>query len=193
MHCVWQASRTKAKHHECRLGRRGGARQGLVGRYPGAGGARKVAAGDRLDHALRCLAATPYARYARTVGGLPEAQGAVTATLPSAGGGRADCPGAVPACSFRRPPDSRSPTLPPGCPHRTVVARRARSRTGSGRWRLSGGARAAPPYLPRAAQLIAAPGRVAPGPTDGAFRPAASSPQPRHRTAGQVSDTPAAT
>jgi hypothetical protein len=96
MRCVWQASRTKAKHHECRLGRRGGARQGLVGRYPGAGGARKVAAGDRLDHALRCLAATSYARYARTVGGLPEAQGAVTATLPSAGGGRADCPGRCP-------------------------------------------------------------------------------------------------
>ncbi|MEU9544826.1 MULTISPECIES: hypothetical protein [Streptomyces] len=74
----------------------------LVGRYPGAGGERKVAAGDRLDHALRCLAATPYARYARAVGGLPEAQGAVTATLPSAGGGRPGCPGAVPACSFRR-------------------------------------------------------------------------------------------
>lgn len=81
MRCVWQASRTKAKHHEYRLCRRGGARRGLVGRYPGAGGEWKVAAGDRLDHALRRLAATPYARYARTVGGLPEAQRAVTATL----------------------------------------------------------------------------------------------------------------
>lgn len=53
----------------------------LVGRYPGAGGAREVAACDTLDDALQCLAATPYSRYARTAVGLPEAQRAVTATL----------------------------------------------------------------------------------------------------------------
>jgi hypothetical protein len=53
----------------------------LVGRYPGAAGAREVAACDGLEDALRCLAATPYSRYARTAVGLPEAQRAATATL----------------------------------------------------------------------------------------------------------------
>lgn len=53
----------------------------LAGRYPGAAGAREVAACDTLDDALRCLAATPYSRYLRTAVGLPEAQRAVTATL----------------------------------------------------------------------------------------------------------------
>lgn len=53
----------------------------LVGRYPGAGGAREVAACDTLDDALRCLAETPYSRYVRTAVGLSEAQRAVTATL----------------------------------------------------------------------------------------------------------------
>ncbi|MFJ7199143.1 MULTISPECIES: hypothetical protein [unclassified Streptomyces] len=53
----------------------------LVGRYPGAGGAREVAACDTLDDALQYLAATPYSRYVRTAVGLPEAQRAVTATL----------------------------------------------------------------------------------------------------------------
>ncbi|MFJ8849701.1 hypothetical protein [Streptomyces sp. NPDC102437] len=53
----------------------------LAGRHPGVGGAREVAACDTLDDALRCLAATPYARGARAAVGLPEAQRAVTATL----------------------------------------------------------------------------------------------------------------
>ncbi|MEE1744329.1 MULTISPECIES: hypothetical protein [unclassified Streptomyces] len=53
----------------------------LVGRYPGAGGAREVATCHTLDAALRYLAETPYSRYARTAVGLPEAQRAVTATL----------------------------------------------------------------------------------------------------------------
>ncbi|MGW2642846.1 hypothetical protein [Streptomyces sp. NPDC001348] len=53
----------------------------LVGRYPGAGGAREAAAGPTLEDALRRLTATPYSRYTRTVTGLPEAQRAVSATL----------------------------------------------------------------------------------------------------------------
>ncbi|MFB8181940.1 hypothetical protein ACFC8N_39140 [Streptomyces sp. NPDC055966] len=53
----------------------------LVGRYPGAAGAREIAACHTLDDALRSLAATPYARYSRTAVGLPEAQHTVTATL----------------------------------------------------------------------------------------------------------------
>ncbi|WP_405878017.1 hypothetical protein OG762_04645 [Streptomyces sp. NBC_01136] len=53
----------------------------LVGRYPGAGGAREIAGCGTFDDALRCLAATPYSRYARSAVGLPEAQRAVTATL----------------------------------------------------------------------------------------------------------------
>ncbi|MFE7233458.1 hypothetical protein ACFY3J_19445 [Streptomyces sp. NPDC001231] len=53
----------------------------LVGRYSGAGGAREIARGPTLDDALRCLATTPYARYARTAAGLPQAQRAVAATV----------------------------------------------------------------------------------------------------------------
>ncbi|WP_406164694.1 hypothetical protein [Streptomyces sp. NBC_00996] len=53
----------------------------LVDRYPGAGGAREIAACATLDDALQRLAGTPYSRYARTAVGLPEAQRAVTATL----------------------------------------------------------------------------------------------------------------
>ncbi|MFH8520416.1 hypothetical protein ACH4CE_36200 [Streptomyces gelaticus] len=53
----------------------------LVGRHPGVGSAREVAACRTLDDALQCLTATPYARHARTAAGLPEAQRAVTATL----------------------------------------------------------------------------------------------------------------
>ncbi|MCX4404558.1 hypothetical protein OG840_23545 [Streptomyces sp. NBC_01764] len=111
----------------------------LVGRYPGAAGAREVATCDRLEDALRCLPATPYSRYARTAVGLPEAQRAVTATLLwhlrvlagwlPRGGARLLVP---PAAGFE--------IANVASPHRTVVARRARSRTGSGRWRLPGGA-----------------------------------------------------
>ncbi|MFJ2734422.1 hypothetical protein [Streptomyces sp. NPDC087317] len=53
----------------------------LVSRYPGAGGAREIARGPTLDDALRRLATTPYARYARTAAGLPQAQRAVAATV----------------------------------------------------------------------------------------------------------------
>ncbi|MFE0516882.1 hypothetical protein [Streptomyces sp. NPDC058964] len=53
----------------------------LVHRYPGADGAREVAACATLDDAFQLLAATPYSRYVRTAAGLPEAQRAVTATL----------------------------------------------------------------------------------------------------------------
>ncbi|MEU5591819.1 hypothetical protein [Streptomyces sp. NPDC020298] len=53
----------------------------LVGRYPGAGGARRIAVSPTLDDALQHLAATPYVRYTRTAAGLPEAQRAVSATL----------------------------------------------------------------------------------------------------------------
>ncbi|WP_037730042.1 V-type ATPase subunit, partial [Streptomyces roseochromogenus] len=53
----------------------------LVGRCPGAGGAREIAACGTLDDALRYLAATPYSRCSRTAVGLPGAQRAVTATL----------------------------------------------------------------------------------------------------------------
>lgn len=53
----------------------------LVGRYPGAAGARLIAGSPTLDDALRHLAATPYARYTRTAAGLSEAQRAVSATL----------------------------------------------------------------------------------------------------------------
>ncbi|MGW7792580.1 hypothetical protein ACWGKX_34665, partial [Streptomyces tricolor] len=53
----------------------------LVGRYPGAQGAREIARGPTLDDALRRLAETPYGRYARTAGSLPEGQRAIAATL----------------------------------------------------------------------------------------------------------------
>ncbi|MET8451818.1 hypothetical protein [Streptomyces sp. NPDC005209] len=53
----------------------------LVNRYPGAQGAREIAACPTIDDALQRLAATPYSRYVRTVVGLPEAQRAVTSTL----------------------------------------------------------------------------------------------------------------
>ncbi|MFF4546604.1 hypothetical protein [Streptomyces sp. NPDC001435] len=53
----------------------------LANRYPGADGAREIAACATLDDALRSLAATPYSRYVRTAVGLPQAQRAVTATL----------------------------------------------------------------------------------------------------------------
>ncbi|MFF7903163.1 hypothetical protein ACIP4X_31500 [Streptomyces sp. NPDC088817] len=53
----------------------------LVGRYPGAVGVREIARGPTLDDALRHLATTPYARYARTAAGLPQAQRAVAATV----------------------------------------------------------------------------------------------------------------
>ncbi|MFG2884182.1 hypothetical protein ACGFYV_18105 [Streptomyces sp. NPDC048297] len=52
----------------------------LVGRYPGAGGGRQIAACGTLDDALRRLATTPYSRYVRTAVSLPEAQRAVAAT-----------------------------------------------------------------------------------------------------------------
>ncbi|MEV7979538.1 hypothetical protein [Streptomyces sp. NPDC086519] len=55
--------------------------KGLVGRHPGADGAREIAAGPTLDDGLRRLATTPYARYARPATNLPEAQRAVSATL----------------------------------------------------------------------------------------------------------------
>ncbi|MFG2123693.1 hypothetical protein [Streptomyces sp. NPDC048710] len=53
----------------------------LVNRYPGADGAREIAACASLDDALQRMAATPYSRYVRTAVGLSEAQRAVTATL----------------------------------------------------------------------------------------------------------------
>ncbi|MFD4973317.1 hypothetical protein [Streptomyces sp. NPDC058424] len=53
----------------------------LAGRYPGAVGAREIARDPTLDDALRRLATTPYARYARTAAGLPQAQRAVAATV----------------------------------------------------------------------------------------------------------------
>ncbi|MEU7380346.1 MULTISPECIES: hypothetical protein [unclassified Streptomyces] len=53
----------------------------LAGRYPGAGAAREIARGPTLDDALQRLATTPYARYARTATGLPQAQRAVAATV----------------------------------------------------------------------------------------------------------------
>ncbi|MGW3151835.1 hypothetical protein ACWDG1_46045 [Streptomyces sp. NPDC001177] len=53
----------------------------LVDRYPGADGAREIAACATLDDALQCLAATPHSRYVRTAVGLLEAQRAVSATL----------------------------------------------------------------------------------------------------------------
>ncbi|MFJ2720219.1 hypothetical protein [Streptomyces sp. NPDC087437] len=53
----------------------------LVGRCPGAVGAREIARGPTFDDALRRLATTPYARYARTAAGLPQAQRAVAATV----------------------------------------------------------------------------------------------------------------
>jgi hypothetical protein len=53
----------------------------LVGRYPGADGAREIAASPALDDGLQRLAATPYSRYSRTAADLPEAQRAVSATL----------------------------------------------------------------------------------------------------------------
>ncbi|WP_225829926.1 hypothetical protein [Streptomyces sp. NK08204] len=53
----------------------------MAGRYPGADGAREIAASPSLDDGLRRLATTPYGRYARTATGLPAAQRAVAATL----------------------------------------------------------------------------------------------------------------
>ncbi|MEU6510317.1 hypothetical protein [Streptomyces sp. NPDC046942] len=53
----------------------------LVAQYPGADGAREIAASPTLDDGLRRLTATPYARYARTSTDLPGAQRAVSATL----------------------------------------------------------------------------------------------------------------
>ncbi|MFE0385319.1 hypothetical protein ACFW1F_14745 [Streptomyces bungoensis] len=55
--------------------------EGLVGRHPGGGGAREIAAGPTLGDGLRRLAVTPYGRYARAAAGLAEAQRAVSATL----------------------------------------------------------------------------------------------------------------
>ncbi|GGS55522.1 hypothetical protein [Streptomyces cinerochromogenes] len=53
----------------------------LVGRCPGAEGARDVARGPTLGDALRLLAATPYSRYTRTATDLRRAQRAVSGTL----------------------------------------------------------------------------------------------------------------
>ncbi|MGW0886041.1 hypothetical protein [Streptomyces sp. NPDC002671] len=53
----------------------------LADRYPGAVGAREIAACATFDEALHRLAGTPYVKYARATAGLPEAQRAVSATL----------------------------------------------------------------------------------------------------------------
>ncbi|TVZ91752.1 V-type ATPase subunit [Streptomyces sp. BK340] len=53
----------------------------LARRYPGAAGAREIAACATLDEALQRLVATPYVKYARATAGLSEAQRAVSATL----------------------------------------------------------------------------------------------------------------
>ncbi|WOP39101.1 hypothetical protein RKE32_37770 [Streptomyces sp. Li-HN-5-13] len=53
----------------------------LAQRYPGAAGAREIAACATLGEALQRLAGTPYARYARATAVLPDAQRAVSATL----------------------------------------------------------------------------------------------------------------
>jgi hypothetical protein len=53
----------------------------LVGRCPGADGARQIARGPTLDDALQRLATTPYARHTRTAADLRHAQRAVSATL----------------------------------------------------------------------------------------------------------------
>ncbi|MER6086414.1 hypothetical protein [Streptomyces sp. NPDC001833] len=53
----------------------------MADRYPGAAGAREIAACSSLDEALRRLAGTPYVKYAREAAGLPDAQRAVSATL----------------------------------------------------------------------------------------------------------------